>query len=269
MSKPVFNIKITSPDAMTAEVPALFDSGAYYTLIREDKLPSKNFLIYKVPEILDTATKGGALKVIGSLEIIIEHLDKKIKTLALVSPDMTREMIVGAITMQEWDIVIKNKNGSAKVNIGRDMRDPEITEVCYVREIITPENLLHEAVSLQLFLTYCAECEDDIDYKIKLISFIERAKQIHALLKEQYKIKKEKQPAIEEIRAFYDKNWPGYMRRGYNSLSHAFGIFGWLGGDMEGGPPVEKYTLSIMEMLRHDILSLLHEWQNKKRHLKK
>lgn len=140
--------------------------------------------------------------------------------------------------------------------------------VYYVQEIVTPEQLLHEAVSLQLFLSYCAETEDDIDYKIKLCSFIECAKQIHILLKNQYRVRKDKQETIEEIRAFYDKNWPDDMKCGYSSLSHAFGIFGMLGGDLEGGTPIEKYTLEKIKMLKRDILSLLREWQNKKRHIK-
>ncbi|MBI2059133.1 MAG: hypothetical protein HYT87_05115 [Nitrospirae bacterium] len=55
--------------------------------------------------------------------------EKMIQDDALVSPDLGQDMLVGAGTMQKWDIIIRNRNGKTKVIVGRDMRDPEITEV--------------------------------------------------------------------------------------------------------------------------------------------
>ena len=52
-----------------------------------------------------------------------------ISDIALVSPDLSQEMIVGAGTMQKWDISIINRNGHTEVTVGRDMHDPDIIEV--------------------------------------------------------------------------------------------------------------------------------------------
>lgn len=48
---------------------------------------------------------------------------------ALISPDLGQDLLIGAKTMQAWDISILNNNGKTTVRIGRDTRDPDITEV--------------------------------------------------------------------------------------------------------------------------------------------
>lgn len=55
--------------------------------------------------------------------------NKTIRDTALVSERFASEMLVGAETMQEWDITIKDRNRKTKVIDCRDMRDPRITGV--------------------------------------------------------------------------------------------------------------------------------------------
>jgi hypothetical protein len=47
----------------------------------------------------------------------------------LVSNELGADMLIGAQTMQSWDISIINTKGNTKINVAHDMRDPEITEV--------------------------------------------------------------------------------------------------------------------------------------------
>ena len=50
-----FEIKISTMDNKNALVNALFDSGSFYTILSEDKLPSKIFF-HPLSESLGTAT---------------------------------------------------------------------------------------------------------------------------------------------------------------------------------------------------------------------
>ena len=47
----------------------------------------------------------------------------------LISPELGSDMLIGAQTMQSWDISIINTKGKTKINVKHDMRDPEINEV--------------------------------------------------------------------------------------------------------------------------------------------
>ncbi len=130
MSKPLQTVTLTSTDQRQRRVPALFDSGSFYTIVREDCLPSsKAVLRYKVPRQLGTASKGGKVTVVGVTFLVIGIGKKKINESALVAKGLSREMIIGAGAMQAWDITLHNRNGSTRVHVGHDMRDPEITEV--------------------------------------------------------------------------------------------------------------------------------------------
>jgi len=53
----------------------------------------------------------------------------QINDIVLISPGLSQEMLVGAGTMQKWDISILNRDGKSALSVGRDMRDPQITEV--------------------------------------------------------------------------------------------------------------------------------------------
>ena len=130
MSKPVLDVEIRTPDDQAAKIKAVFDSGSFYTILREDKVPSPATVTRrKVPRILRAAAKGSTLTAIGDVSVVIAIGNREIDDVALVSPDLAQEMIVGAGTMQKWDISILNRNGHTEVSVGRDMRDPEITEV--------------------------------------------------------------------------------------------------------------------------------------------
>lgn len=121
-------------DNKNAVVNALFDSGSLYTIIREDKLPSKKSF-YPISETLGTAVKEGKVQINAAGLLIMEHEDKKIRTEVLVSPNLKQEMIIGAGTMQSWHINIQNRKGKTKVIFGLDMRDPELTEVDFIETI--------------------------------------------------------------------------------------------------------------------------------------
>lgn len=130
MSKPIVNVTIISTDEKKKDVPALFDSGSFYTIVRQDCLPSpKAVLYYKKPRSFGTAKKLAKVEILGETSFVIVIGKKMVNTHALISSDLSREMIIGAETMQSWDISIKNKNGHTQISVGHDMRDPEITEV--------------------------------------------------------------------------------------------------------------------------------------------
>lgn len=131
MSKPIHEITIETMEKKTNQVNTLFDTGSFYTIVREDILPETKFVHwYSSPEEFKTAAKGGKLHIKGKTGLIIEYNNRRISEGdILISSDLNREMIIGAKTMQAWDITIHNKNGKTFVNFGKDMRDPEITEV--------------------------------------------------------------------------------------------------------------------------------------------
>lgn len=130
MSKPVLDVTVENVAGQRAALKAVVDSGSYYTIIRESSLPPNTpVLPYARPEEFKTAAKEGKLRVTGETGFIITMGDRVIRETALISPDLGRDLLIGAKTMQAWDISIRNRNGKTKVIVGRDMRDPEITEV--------------------------------------------------------------------------------------------------------------------------------------------
>lgn len=130
VSKPVQRVELETVDGRTAWVKALFDSGAFYSVIRENSLPpGAQILAYSRPRVLGTAAVQGQLTVTGVTELGIRIGEREIEDSVLVSPDLKRELLVGAKTMQAWDITIGNRQGHTEVHVGRDRRDPEITEV--------------------------------------------------------------------------------------------------------------------------------------------
>lgn len=130
MSKPILDIEIKTLDDKAATVKAVFDSGSFYTILREDRVPSSASIVRgKSPRMLRAAAKGSQLAAIGEVSLVLTIGNRQIDDVALVSPDLSQEMIVGAGTMQKWDISIVNRNGHTEVTVGRDMHDPDITEV--------------------------------------------------------------------------------------------------------------------------------------------
>ena len=130
MSKPIEDVTIKTIDEKTVHAKALFDSGSFYTIVRKDILPpDTQILRYNSPKIFGTAGENGGLTVDGEIVLVLTIGEKMVSTRAMVSPDLRREFIVGAETMQAWDISIHTANGKTQIHVGHDMRDPDITEV--------------------------------------------------------------------------------------------------------------------------------------------
>jgi hypothetical protein len=130
MAKPIQEIRITTPDDKSAMVKAVFDSGSFYTILREDKVPAgASVLKRKHPRSFRTAARGGSFSATGELPLVLTIGDREVDDLALVSSDISQEMLVGAGTMQKWDISIVNRAGRTEVAVGRDMHDPDVIEV--------------------------------------------------------------------------------------------------------------------------------------------
>jgi hypothetical protein len=130
MSKPVLDVRITTLDKKSATLKAVFDSGSFFSVIREEKVPAgANILREETPISFRTAATGGKLSVVGEVALVIAIHGREIRDTALVSPELSKEMLIGAGTMQKWDISIVNRNGRTDVEVGRDLSDPDITEI--------------------------------------------------------------------------------------------------------------------------------------------
>lgn len=130
MSKPILDVTLSTAEGRTAAARAVVDSGSFYTIVRESVLPP-GVTVERYPAVREmrTAAAGGRLRTTGQLVLEVSLVGKTIQTAALVSPDLGQEMLLGARTMQEWDISIRNRNGDTVVEVGRDMRDPDLMEV--------------------------------------------------------------------------------------------------------------------------------------------
>ena len=130
MSKPVRQVTITTLDEKTGTANAVFDTGSFYSILRADKVPvGAAVLERKKPLILKAAAKDTRPTVTADVTLIVRLGDKEIVDMVSVSPDLSQEMLVGAGTMQKWDINVLNRNGRTEVDIGTDRRDPEVNEV--------------------------------------------------------------------------------------------------------------------------------------------
>jgi hypothetical protein len=128
--KPILDVEIETLDARKRRVRSLFDTGAHPTILRESCLPEGAALLRSpVPRPMRTAAAGGRLTISGGTILSITIGDRLIEDEALVSPDLAQELLIGAGTMQKWDITIRNRNGRTRVEVGRDLRDPDIQEV--------------------------------------------------------------------------------------------------------------------------------------------
>ena len=130
MSKPVLDATLITPEEKEIQAKVLVDSGSFYSIIRENLLPEGTSVIrYKTPREFGTAGQVGKVKITGTTYLIIKVGGKMIDESVCVCPDLKSNMLIGSGTMQHWDITLQNKNGKTEVIFGRDMRDPEITEV--------------------------------------------------------------------------------------------------------------------------------------------
>ncbi|MBI4028682.1 MAG: hypothetical protein HY360_27130 [Verrucomicrobia bacterium] len=130
MSKPIVEVKVTTAAGQDLVLKALFDTGSFYTIARDGVLPAGTPLLqYAVPKILGTAGKEGRVTIHGATDFTIAIGNKMINTRVLISRDLKRDLLIGAETMQAWDISILIRAGKTEIQVGHDMRDPEITEV--------------------------------------------------------------------------------------------------------------------------------------------
>src|SRR3989304_2512662 len=96
MSKPIKKIIITTVDEKSAEINAVFDSGSYWTIIREDKIPAGAAILKKTnPESFRTAAPGGKVEISGYIELIMQIGDKMIQDSAHISPNLFSDMLLG------------------------------------------------------------------------------------------------------------------------------------------------------------------------------
>lgn len=130
MSKPIRDVKIATRDAKTGQVNALLDTGSFFSIVRADKVPEGAMVVpFASPQKFKTATRQGTLHVTGEIPLMLTLEGKLIEDSVLVSPDLGRDMLIGAKTMQAWDISVVHSNARTEIRVGRDLRDPEITEV--------------------------------------------------------------------------------------------------------------------------------------------
>ena len=130
MSKPIFEVSFTTLDEKTGTARAVFDTGSFYSILREDKLPPGTAVLKRAkPLVLRPAAKGTRLTAVADVPLVMRIGDKEIEDVVLVSPDLTQELLVGAGTMQRWDISVLNANGRTKVSVAHDRHDPEINDV--------------------------------------------------------------------------------------------------------------------------------------------
>jgi len=71
----------------------------------------------------------GSLDITGLSLLEFDIGDKHITDEIRVSPNLKRELILGAGIMQKWDISIEQRKGATRVTIKKDMHDPDITAV--------------------------------------------------------------------------------------------------------------------------------------------
>jgi hypothetical protein len=130
MNRPVLEILLTTPDQATSTVKAVFDTGSFYSILREDKVPPGGLVHRrKTPRIFRTAAQGKQFQAQGELPVVLTIGDRMVDDVVFVSSDLAQEMLVGAGTMQKWDISIVTRSGRTEVVVGRDMRDPDINDV--------------------------------------------------------------------------------------------------------------------------------------------
>lgn len=123
-------VVLTTRDEKSGYVKAVLDSGSFFSIIRKNKVPEGAQVVWWTsPQEFKTAAGGGKLKVIGELPLIITMDEKMVEDSVLISPELSQEMLIGAKTMQAWDISIINRDGETQIVVGRDIRDPDIIEV--------------------------------------------------------------------------------------------------------------------------------------------
>lgn len=130
MAKPILDVELETLDGKKGRAKAVFNYGSRSTIIPEDRLPMGTVMGRREkPLQFRTAARGGTLDIVGGVVLVIAVDGRMIRDEALVSPDLSQEMIIGSGTMQKWDITLRNENGHARVEVPKDLNDPDIQEV--------------------------------------------------------------------------------------------------------------------------------------------
>lgn len=89
----------------TAELNALFDSGATYSCIRPDVAPKLgNLDAMPRPLNVETASAGHFLRIEYRVTLDFYLNDLRLTDEFMVVPGLSEEVIIGATTMQKWKI---------------------------------------------------------------------------------------------------------------------------------------------------------------------
>lgn len=126
MSKPIRTVQIRAPKGQWRTAKAVFDTGAFESIIAEAALPPGSVVEPTWMEEVATARKGGRLRITGSVMLVIRIGQKEIGDHVFIAPDLGRDLLIGAGTMQRWDISIKNAGGRTRVVVRSDRRDPDL-----------------------------------------------------------------------------------------------------------------------------------------------
>ena len=77
--KPILHIEIRTPDHLAETVRAVFDTGSFYTIVREDKAPSPASVVRrKSPRTLKAAARGSQLTAVGEVSLVLSIGDRQI-----------------------------------------------------------------------------------------------------------------------------------------------------------------------------------------------
>lgn len=126
----MLEVVLRNASGASSRAEAVLDSGSFFTIVRDDVLPKKTAVAtLKTPRVRGMAGRSGRLRMTGEVVISIELEGKEIQTSAYVCPDLKRDLLIGATTMQGWDISVLNRGGKTRVVVGRDMNDPDLTGV--------------------------------------------------------------------------------------------------------------------------------------------
>lgn len=72
MGKPVREVTLTTPEEKTTRANALFDSGSFYTILKENLLPPETHIVeYKTPREFKTAGQERKVRIRGFTELLL------------------------------------------------------------------------------------------------------------------------------------------------------------------------------------------------------
>lgn len=100
----------------SADVKALFDTGASRTFVHEKTAMEIGYLRFPRAKEVQTAAEGKKLKITGVLDFDAEIEGCTVTSPAYVSPELVEEMIIGVDLMEAHNIKIDPKTGKIDVS---------------------------------------------------------------------------------------------------------------------------------------------------------